>query len=179
VFAISFLSGLVLQPAVACSHYDTHLAGPFKTFTECADATYQAMIPVMLGAGSYVLLRVGGKCINDALAWRAASESRALHRHAPPLSTLNALSRPAVKFVPLTHTHYLSLTHTLSLSRRALWQEELSKVESSPEVTSGYALNLPTHVTLPRPTSGILCPPHTEKVGSFALHAHPSATPRR
>ena len=65
--AISFVSSLVVQPAVACAYYTTHRAGHFETFTECADASYHVMVPVLLVFGSYVLLRIGGKVANDAL----------------------------------------------------------------------------------------------------------------
>ena len=65
--AISFLSGLVIQPAVACAYYDTHRAGPFTTFAECADASYHGMVPLLLVLGTYALVRIGGKVANNAL----------------------------------------------------------------------------------------------------------------
>ena len=66
-FAITIVSGFVLQPAVACVYYDAHLAGPFATFAGCASATYTAMVPLLLVMGSYLLLRIGSKFVNDAL----------------------------------------------------------------------------------------------------------------
>ena len=66
-FAVSFLPSVVLQPAVACAHYDTHRAGPFRTFAECADASYLGMVPLVLVLGSWTLLRIGSKFANDAL----------------------------------------------------------------------------------------------------------------
>ena len=66
-FAISLVSTFALHPAVACADYDTHRAGPFRTFTECADASYRGMVPVLLVFGSYAVLRIGSKFANDAL----------------------------------------------------------------------------------------------------------------
>jgi hypothetical protein len=97
---ISFLSGVVLQPAVACAHYDTHRAGPFKTFPECADASYRGVVPLLLLMGSYVLLRVGGKFANDALV----ENPKSLTLNSIPTPHTPKLKPSTLNRTPQSHT---------------------------------------------------------------------------
>ena len=71
-----FLSGFVigsllcfsLSPAVDCVDYETVRSAHFKTFNECAASGYETVAPILWLIGFFVLILIGRKFANDALA---------------------------------------------------------------------------------------------------------------